>query len=168
MKLVAGLGNPGKKYEKTRHNIGFRIIDAMQNEPGFAEDKTIVFLRPQTFMNNSGKEVKKMLKYYHLRTDRLIVIHDDIDLPFGTIKVSNDSHSAGHKGVQSIIDELKTQQFIRVRIGIFPKPKTQNPKPKIDTTKFVLKNFSKPEEKELEGITKRACEIIAALLSSCS
>jgi len=157
MKLIVGLGNPGKKYEKTRHNVGFRIIDALIDK---ISDKNIVFLKPDTFMNNSGKAVQNALAYYKIPAENLYVVHDDIDLPFNTIKVSRDSSSAGHKGVQSIIDELKTKDFTRIRIGI-------KPEHIVDTTEFVLKKFTKAEEKQLKEITKKAVDIIeSAFLDS--
>jgi len=160
MKLIVGLGNPGKKYAKTRHNIGFRVIDALRDSFDNAQDK-IVLLKPDTFMNNSGKMVRKALKYSRLSAQDLIVIHDDIDLPFGTIRVNKDSSSAGHKGAQSIIDEIGTKDFIRVRIGI-------RPEHEVDTTEFVLNKFTKEEEKELKGIIKKAAEEIKLLFDSCS
>ncbi|HUT96405.1 MAG TPA: aminoacyl-tRNA hydrolase [Candidatus Paceibacterota bacterium] len=162
--LIVGLGNPEKKYTKTRHNIGFRIIDALENE---ISDKNIILLKPDTFMNNSGKAVTEYLKYSNLTAQNLIVIHDDIDLPFGEIRTSKDSSSAGHKGVQSIINELGTQNFTRVRIGINSKLEAQNPKSETDTAEFVLKNFSKDEEKELPEIIKKALEEISTFLVSC-
>lgn len=159
MILIAGLGNPGKKYVKTRHNIGFRIIDALKE---IISDRNIVFLKPETFMNDSGKAIKQALTYYKMPAENLYVIHDEIDLPFGEIRISKNSSSAGHKGVQSIIDELKTQNFNRIRIGIKP----SNDRKKIDAAGFVLDKFSKQEEKELKDITKRAIEEINALLFS--
>jgi len=159
MILIVGLGNPGRKYTKTRHNIGFRVIDALKDE---ISDKNVILLKPDIFMNNSGKAVKKELKYSKLNTQDLIVIHDDIDLPFGTIRVSKDSSSAGHKGVQSIIDELRTKDFTRIRIGI-------KPSHEVDTTEFVLNRFSKEEEKQLKEIIKKAAETIRTAVSdSCS
>lgn len=158
MKLIVGLGNPGKKYNKTRHNIGFRVIEELKSFD-LAQDK-IILLKPDTFMNDSGKAVKKILKYSKLNTRDLIVIHDDIDLPFGTIRVNKDSSSAGHKGVQSIIDELGTKDFTRIRFGI-------RPERKVDTTKFVLKEFTKEEEKQLSEIIKKAVEQIELLFNSC-
>ena len=159
MILIVGLGNPGKKYAKTRHNIGFRVIDALKEK---ISGQDIVFLKPETFMNESGKAVKQALAYYKIPAENLYVIHDEIDLPFGEIRVSKDSSSAGHKGVQSIIDELKTQDFTRIRIGI---EQTTRPQ-KQETSDFVLEKFSKQEERELGSITKRAIEEINALLSS--
>lgn len=162
MILITGLGNSGKKYVKTRHNIGFKIIDALKKSSDFFPDKEVVFLKPETFMNESGKAVKQALAYYKIPFGNLYVIHDEIDLPFGEIRISKNSSSAGHKGVQSIIDELKTKDFTRIRIGINPPAGVR----KTETTDFVLEKFSKQEEKELEEITKRAIEEINALLSS--
>lgn len=161
MKLIVGLGNPGKKYIKTRHNIGFRIIDELETSSDAAQDENLIFLKPNTFMNNSGKVVAEYLKYSKLSSQDLIVIHDDIDLLFGEIRVSKDSSSAGHKGVQSIIDELGIKDFTRIRIGI-------KPLHEFNTTDFVLKNFTKDEEKELKGIIKKALDEISALLVSYS
>ena len=112
-------------------------------------------------MNDSGRAAKAMISYYKIPLENLYVIHDDIDLPFGTIRVSKDSSSAGHKGVQSIIDELGTQNFTRIRIGI-------RPEKEVDTTKFVLQKFSKEEEKQLSEIIKKAVEQIRLLFDSCS
>ena len=158
MILIVGLGNPEKKYVKTRHNIGFRVIDELKSLD-FVQDKEIVFLKPETFMNDSGKAVKGMVSYYKIPLENLYVIHDDVDLPFGTIRVSKNSSSAGHKGVKSIIDELGTQGFTRVRIGI-------RPEKEVDTTKFVLQKFTKEEEKRLNEVIKKAVEEIKLLFAS--
>jgi PTH1 family peptidyl-tRNA hydrolase len=163
MKLIIGLGNPGKKYAKTRHNVGFRVVDEMEKSFDATQDKNLIFLKPDTFMNNSGKAVKQALKYSSLNTWDLIVVHDDVDLLFGDIRVSKDSSSAGHKGVQSIIDELGTKDFTRIRIGI--KPRGGQAEQKVDTEEFVLKNFTKNEEKELKEIIKKAVGLILRLLS---
>ena len=160
--LIVGLGNLGEKYEKTRHNIGFRIIDELESK---IFDDNIILLKPENFMNNSGKVVAEYLKYSKLNAQNLIVIHDDIDLLFGDVRVSKDSSSAGHKGVQSIIDELGTKNFTRVRIGISPELKIKSQKLKIDTTNFVLKNFSRAEEKKLPEIIKKAVGLIPIPLS---
>jgi PTH1 family peptidyl-tRNA hydrolase len=161
MKLVVGLGNPGRKYQKTRHNVGFRVIDALKDSLDHARDKKIMLLKPDTFMNNSGKVVKSLTTKYKIQTTNIVVVHDDVDLPFGTIRISRDSSSAGHKGVQSIIDELGTKNFTRVRIGI-------NPDHKVDAEKFVLEKLNKQEEKELKETIKKAVEQIKLLFDSCS
>jgi len=164
MILIVGLGNPGKKYAKTRHNIGFRIVNALKESFNSARDKEIVLLKPESFMNNSGKIIQEALVYYKIPAENLIVIHDEIDLPFGEIRVSENSSSAGHKGVQSIIDELKTKNFTRIRMGIKPLLIRQDSEKK--ARDLVLKNFSRKEETEIKDITKRAIEEINALLSS--
>lgn len=168
--LIVGLGNPGKKYEKTRHNVGFMTIDEIaanfqfynaKISKGKIIDKEIVLVKPQVFMNNSGKVVKKIienckfsLRECRRKIENLIVIHDDVDLPLGTVRVSKNSSSGGHKGVQSIIDELKTKNFTRIRIGIRPKFKI------INTEKYVLQKFSKDEEKIIKKVIRMVVELI--------
>lgn len=158
MYLIVGLGNPGKKYEKTRHNIGFRVIDKLESLDQ-AQDENVCLLKPDNYMNNSGKVIQEYLSYYKIPTSNLIVIHDDIDLIFGDIRISKDSSSAGHKGVQSIIDELKTQDFTRIRIGINQQNRKQ------ETEKFVLENFTADEEEKLPKIIKKAIGLIPISLS---
>ncbi len=151
MLITVGLGNPGEKYKNTPHNIGFEVIDQIAKENNFpvfklskrfnalvSEKNNILLVKPQTFMNNSGKSVQKIVNYYKGRD--LIIIHDDIDLPIGKIKVSENSGSAGHKGVDSIIQHLKTKNFKRIRIGVQP----QKEKPK-EVEKYVLKKLSKED-----------------------
>lgn len=154
MTIIIGLGNPKEKYNNTAHNIGFDVIDKLARENDFPEfklskkfnaltsekNKTIL-AKPQTFMNESGKSVKAIVNFY--KTKDLIVIHDDIDLILGRMKTSKNSGSAGHKGVESIIRELGTKDFTRIRIGIQP----EKGKPaKIE--KYVLQKLSK-EQREL-------------------
>jgi len=175
--LIVGLGNPGKKYEKTRHNIGFRIIDELINNNQDTSNKKqtkfnseitkiklndneSILVKPQTFMNQSGIAVKKIIGNWKLEIGNCVVIHDDIDLLFGDIRVSKDSSSAGHKGVQSIIDTLGTKDFSRIRIGI--KQITENKKR--ETEKFVLESFSKTEEKKLPEIIKKAVEEVSKII----
>jgi len=151
MNLIVGLGNPGKKYEKTRHNVGSRIIDELES----LNLENVVLVRPTTFMNESGKAVKNLLRTYHLKPENLIVIHDDIDLPIGKIRIIKNRGAAGHKGVKSIIKELKTKDFIRFRVGICPKTsKPRNPE------RFVLQEFRKKEEKIAKEIIKKTAEAI--------
>ena len=157
MFLIVGLGNPGPKYENTRHNIGSRIIDEL--EP--LNLKNVVLIKPTTFMNESGKAVKKLIQHLKSNIQNLIVIHDDIDLPLGKIKISIDSGSAGHKGVQSIIDTLGTKDFTRVRIGIRPEPYNLQPK---TLDRFVLQKFSKNEKEILKEVISTAVEKIRELL----
>ena len=168
MILIVGLGNPGKKYQDTRHNIGFRVIDKLQS----LNLEKVILAKPKTFMNLSGKAVKNLLKTYHLKPNNLIVIHDDIDLPLGKIRIVKNRRAAGHKGVESIIKELVTKDFVRVRVGICPK--TGKPK---NVEKFVLQKpseagdetksqrpFNKDEEEIVREVIKKSVEAIEILL----
>lgn len=135
--LIIGLGNPGKEYKNTRHNVGHMVVDHLEKKKpdNFALAKT------ETFMNKSGLAVKKLIRNRKMGIENLIVIHDDIDLPIGQFKIQKNRGAAGHKGVQSIINELGTKDFWRVRIGICPEGK----KPE-NVEKFVLQKFRKGEE----------------------
>ena len=177
MKLVIGLGNPGEKYKNTRHNAGFMAIDKIVKEKNLnweknkkfnalvIKDGDATYLKPLTFMNNSGIAVRSVLDYYKILpkklglltaknadlTKVLTVIHDDIDIEFGKYKESTDSRSAGHKGVESIINHLKTKNFRRIRIGVKgDKPEQMTP------ADYVLARFSK---EELIQINKLITEI---------
>jgi len=155
MFLVIGLGNPGKKYEKTRHNIGAQIVEAMKK----TKLKGFVFAKTQTFMNNSGQAVKDLVNFCKIKPVNLYIVHDDIDLPLGEIKVVKNRGSAGHKGVESIIKELKTKDFNRLRVGI--RPKTGKPK---NLEKFVLQNFTKQEEKIIKEVIKKVSKLIEQII----
>jgi len=157
MKLIIGLGNPGSKYEKTRHNLGFMVIDFLIGNEEF-DSKKVKLIKPQTFMNNSGQEVKKNADYYKIIPEDIVVIHDDLDLPLGEIKVQQGRSSAGHKGVQSVIDALGTNNFIRIRIGIRPEELT------LDTEKFVLQKFTLEEQEIINQATKKAAQLVQAAL----
>ncbi len=172
MILIVGLGNPGEKYKKTRHNLGFRIVDKIaanfqfsifnfqsifnaQISKGIIENQKIILAKPQTFMNNSGGSVKKLVLSYKLQVTKIWVIHDDIDLPLGKIKIIKNRGAAGHKGVESIIHELKAKNFIRFRIGVRP----EKGKPK-NVEKFVLQKFTKNEEGIIKEVINKTCEAI--------
>ena len=155
MILIVGLGNPGKKYQDTRHNIGFGVIDKLQS----LNLKKVILAKPKTFMNLSGKAVKSLIKKYKIPTANLWVIHDDIDLPLGKIRIVKNRGAAGHKGVESIIKELGTKNFVRFRIGIQPKfGKPKNPE------RFVLQKFNKEEEKIVKEVIKKTAEAIEMIL----
>jgi len=166
MVLIVGLGNPGKKFQKTRHNLGFRVIDEFKRKNNFPDfvlkkelnslisakkitGQKIILAKPQTFMNNSGLAVKSLIHFYKIKPQNVVVIHDDIDLPLGKIKVVKNRGSGGHKGVESVIKALKTKNFIRFRLGI--QPKKGKPK-KVEN--FVLQNFTKEEEKIIKELLK--------------
>ncbi len=177
MKLIIGLGNPGEKYKKTRHNTGFMAIDSiakklqitnykLQTEfnakcaEGMINSEKIILAKPQTFMNESGKAVKAIADYYKINIANIIVIHDDLDIALGKYKIVKDRTSAGHKGVQSIIDNLGTKDFTRIRIGIMPldfSPTGESLRAnKIPTETFVLENFTKEEQKIIDEIIETA------------
>lgn len=168
MLLIIGLGNPGQKYSDNRHNIGFMALNALKetwNFPDFKFDKkfnaqvskgnrqkkNICLIKPQTFMNQSGKTVRAILKFYKLAPANILVIHDDIDLPLGKYKFAANSSSAGNNGVQNIIDTLGTQGFKRIRIGVA----NNDLRTRIDPGDFVLQDFSKEEKKEINKILKQ-------------
>lgn len=151
MIIIVGLGNPGKKYEKTRHNVGSRVINELKS----LNLNNVMLTQPTTFMNESGKAVKKLIKNSNIKNQNLLVIHDDIDLPLGEFKIQKGRGAAGHKGVQSIINELGTKNFNRIRIGICPK--TGKPK---QVERFVLQNFTKEEEKALKEVILKVIEEI--------
>ncbi len=159
VRLIVGLGNPGKKYEKTRHNVGFRVIDNLKQRITNNEQRTTILLKPQTYMNLSGKEVTEKARYYKIKPQDIVVIYDDLDLPTGEIRVREKGSSAGHKGVQSIIEALKTEEFRRVRIGI-GRPENISPE------KYVLENFLPQEEKIMIKAIDEAAEKVIELLSN--
>jgi len=172
MFLIVGLGNPGDKYINTRHNIGFLVIDQLKKKlsfPDFVFDKKsnsllskkddIILTKPNTHMNLSGLAARALSKYYKMESKNQIIVHDDIDLHLGKIRVSKDRGSAGHKGVESIIKELKTKNFIRIRIGI--QPKVGKPK---KTEEFVLKKFNKEEKGIVTEVIENAIEEIEIII----
>lgn len=164
MKLIVGLGNPGKQYEKTRHNLGFMAADALREIWGFEdwnEDKKtnslttsgkvgeekICLLKPQTFMNLSGEAVAKFVSYKKIPLSDILVIHDEIDLPWKRVKMESNCGSAGHKGVQSIIESLGVKDFFRLRVGI-----GQDSAKLMKTENFVLGRLSDDELGSLSAI----------------
>lgn len=169
MKLVVGLGNPGAEYEKTRHNAGFIVVDFVEKTLE-KENNKIKFLKPDTFMNNSGRAVSPLVKTKKDLAD-LIVVYDDIDIPLGKIKISFNRSSGGHNGVESIINHVKSQEFLRIRIGICPTtPTGKNKKPKGEdkVLKFLLGEFKKDELDELKKVSKKVAEAIEIIYTESS
>jgi len=192
MILIVGLGNPGKKYERTRHNVGFRAVDKIaanfqfsifnfqsifnaQISKGEINGKKIILAKPQTFMNNSGKAVKFLIGHWSLVIGHLFIVHDDIDLPLGKIRIVKNRGAAGHKGVESIIRELATKNFVRFRIGIKPLKHrafktlgarlTGQAKQNYITLyssidKFVLEKFNRNEEKIVKKIIEKTVKAV--------
>jgi PTH1 family peptidyl-tRNA hydrolase len=180
MLLLVGLGNPGLKFKNTRHNIGFVMLDAFQKENNFPKfrldkktkaqitqgiinGKEVLLAKPQTYMNNSGAAVKTLLEKWRLKTEDLIVVHDDFDLPFGKVKMVENSSAAGHHGVESIIKALGTKNFKRIKIGIRP---LVAPEIKLKAEDFVLKKFTKAEKKQLNSIITQAEQTIKNVLEN--
>lgn len=155
MKLIVGLGNPGKEYEKTRHNVGFMIIDNFLNNNDWKKKfdglyqimnigkEKVIFLKPLTFMNNSGLSVSKIVKFYDIAIEDILVVQDDLDIPLGKFKLKANSSSGGHNGIKSIIASLGSDKFSRLKIGI------SNEK-RVDTINHVLGKFNKLEMNCLE------------------
>lgn len=171
--MVVGLGNPGKEYQKNRHNVGFMAIEEIAKELGFENRKVksksvimegkrnnqkIILVKPQTFMNLSGNSVAPLLRFYKVPSENLIVIHDDLDLPALSIRLRPGGGAGGQKGIASIIQNLGTQQFNRVRVGI------GRPPGRMDAASYVLKNFSKQEEAELPFLLSKVKDAVIDIM----
>lgn len=166
MKLIVGLGNPGKQYEKTRHNIGFMALDNYLNNEKFKvkenfetyekiiNNEKVLFLKPLTYMNDSGIAVKKVMDYYKVSLNDLLIIYDDMDFEVGNFKLKQSGSSAGHNGLKSIIAHIGTENFKRLRIGI-SKPKAQE-----DTINFVLGRFSNEDMNTINNVLEVVNNII--------
>ncbi len=167
VKSLVGLGNPGKEYEDSRHNVGFMFIDFLLKKANHSKGKyeegclsriykvylferELLLVKPYTFMNNSGYAVLNLIKHYDLKPEEVMVIYDDLDLPLGSIRIRKGGSSGGHKGVESIINLLKTQSFPRLRIGI------SRPKRKEEVIDYVLSPFSKEEAFKIREVFERA------------
>lgn len=173
MKLILGLGNPDEKYKFTRHNLGRRVLESLLEdswerkpelfteiqEQGNSERK-IIFAKSLTYMNESGKAASALVRFYKIKPENLLVIHDDADILFGKIKLSFGSRSAGHFGAEVIINSLGTQDFWRLRVGIQPELGGG----RVRAEALVLKKFSAEEEKILPEIFKQTHQTIAAWL----
>jgi|SRR3989344_6271035 len=174
MKLIVGLGNPGKQYEQTRHNVGWMVLDKLGNNEKWIENKkaklaylktqingqTVELIKPLTFMNNSGEAIAYATKNHNLKPEDIFVIHDDLDLPLGKIRIGKFESSGGHNGLKSIIVHLKTKNFIRFRIGI------QKETPvKIQADKLVLQKFSLLEKKKINFAIKQAAKAVSLAIT---
>ena len=168
MKIVAGLGNPGKEYEHTRHNAGRIVVDLISKRMADTKIKfQLKFLMPDNFMNNSGPAVAKALAGKKAFRD-LIVIYDDIDLPLGKMKISFNRSSGGHNGLNSVIKALKSQEFLRIRIGISlatPSGKIRKPKGEKAVLNFLLGEFKKSELDVLKKLSKKIAEAVEMIFT---
>lgn len=173
--LIVGLGNPGKTYEDTRHNIGFRVMKAFAAKYGISfhpalvrakgslgegkvKDKKVYLLLPLTYMNESGLSVRKCVDYYKISPDSLIVVADDVALPFGRLRLRMQGSSGGHNGLKSVEAHLGTQEYMRLRIGVSDRQSG-------DLSDHVLGQFTKEEQKELPAIVDRAIHTLEVWLS---
>lgn len=172
--LIVGLGNPGASYERTRHNLGFMVVDLLAREAqtqvkrnecralvgrAIIENQTVELAKPQTYMNLSGESVSCLVSKPDRTVDKLIVISDDLALPFGTIRLRPRGSHGGHNGLRSIIDCLKVNDFIRLRIGIMPEHPITN------TKNFVLENFSKGESETVEKILEMSADAVRTVVT---
>lgn len=174
--LIVGLGNPGREYEKTRHNCGFRALDLLAQQLGCKVDKLkfqglygqtsvdgrrIYLLKPQTYMNLSGRSVVQLSAYFHIPPQQIIVLFDDISLELGRLRIRPDGSAGGHNGIKSIIQELGSQDFPRVKIGVGSKPN-----PEYDLADWVLSTFSAQEEKALAVSLKNAADAAMTIVDA--
>ena len=172
--LIVGLGNPGREYEKSRHNAGFRALDILADQLGCKVDKLkyqglycqttyngkkLFLLKPQTFMNLSGRSVLPLSAFFQIPPQRIIVLFDDISLEPGRLRIRPDGSAGGHNGIKSIIQELGCQNFPRVKIGVGAKPH-----PDYDLADWVLSNFSAQEEKALVPALERSADAALAII----
>ena len=172
--LIVGLGNPGKEYERTRHNCGFRAVDVLADKLGCKIDKLkyqglycqttyggrkLFLLKPQTYMNLSGRSVLQLSAYFNIPPQRIIVLFDDISLPPGRLRIRPDGSAGGHNGIKSIIQELGSQIFPRVKIGVGAKPH-----PEYDLADWVLSAFTSLEEKALAVALENAADAALAII----
>jgi len=172
--LIAGLGNPGPRYKNTRHNIGFKVINLWGDDLDIPlkgrrfqsrnaltryEGKRIFLVRPLTYMNRSGESIRACVDYYGIQTENILVVHDDLDLPVGKIKVAKNGGSGGHKGVMSLVQHLGTKEFFRVKVGI------DRPRYRESVENFVLNPFYKDEREIVEEVIRMAVQACGLFVS---
>ena len=171
--LIVGLGNPGAEYENTPHNLGFMVIDRLAESHairvsrkenlafvglGAIKEKQVALAKPQTFMNLSGSSVRGLLERYELKPDALIVVYDELDLPWGALKVKPNGSAAGHKGIGNVIGSLGTSNITRVRLGIHP----DHP---VSGEEFVLRPFKKSQKQEVDEAVGRGAAAVESIIA---
>jgi peptidyl-tRNA hydrolase, PTH1 family len=167
--LITGLGNPGPEYRHNRHNIGFMVVDALAEArqisirrvefraligKGSYDDERLILAKPQTYMNNSGQAVGSLIRFYKIPLERLLVVHDDLDLPFGTLRLRPMGGTGGQRGMESIVSQLGTRDFARLRMGI------GRPPGRMDPSDYVLHDFDPPEQDMLPDVRGAAVDAI--------
>lgn len=173
MKLIVGLGNPTPQYEKTRHNVGFEVIDHLVEEYGIAldtakhkgfygkgriEGQQVILLKPMTYMNLSGESVVQVANYFKILPEDIIVIYDDINLDVGRLRIREKGSAGGHNGIKNIIAQLGTEEFPRIRVGVGMKP------PRMDLADYVLSRFGKDEQELMEMGYEKACKATSLMV----
>jgi peptidyl-tRNA hydrolase, PTH1 family len=173
MKLIVGLGNPGKQYDQTRHNIGFEVIDELSNQfsipltqskfkglygMGVYKGEKVILLKPLTYMNLSGESIRAVMDYYQVELEDLVVIYDDLDLPVGKIRLRQKGSPGGHNGIKSTVAYLGTQVFNRIRIGI------DRPVPGMQVPDYVLGRFRTEERPMMQEAVKKSADACTAWL----
>ncbi|MFB3883948.1 MAG: aminoacyl-tRNA hydrolase [Thermodesulfobacteriota bacterium] len=173
MKIIVGLGNPGVRFEGTRHNIGFQVVDQLAeinrilistkrfnslHGTGWIDAEKVILAKPMTFMNRSGEAVKKIIQFFQVGTEDLIVIHDDLDLAFGRLRFKQKGGDGGHQGVRSIMESLGKNAFLRLKVGIGRPPRGMDP------ADYVLTSFDEVQQSQLERILSRAAESLKVML----
>lgn len=173
MKLIVGLGNPGAHFKESRHNIGFLVLDQLAKTHhisistkrfnalygrGAIQTQRVILFKPMTFMNRSGEAVKKALHFFQLGLENLIVIHDDLDLPFGSLRFKTKGGDGGHLGIRSTVESLGANTFVRLRLGIGRPPEGTEP------ADYVLGSFDRPEEIPLNTTLDMAAEALQVML----
>jgi len=182
MKLIVGLGNPGRIYANNRHNIGFACLNYFARQQGIRWDRKqcrartgtgevegskVVLAKPQTYMNLSGQAVSRLVNKFNIKLGDLIVIHDDLDLPLGKVRTRLGGSSAGHKGVESIITDLGSQDFVRLRVGISRPEPTEDASQisESDIVRYVLSDFTPDEKQTIKPFIDKVSEAIFCLLT---
>ena len=175
MYLIAGLGNPTREYDKTRHNVGFSVIDVLADKynidvsdrkhkalcgRGVIEGEKVLLLKPQTFMNLSGESIREAVDYYKIDPEEIIVIYDDISLEPGQLRIRLKGSAGGHNGIKNIIAHLGTQEFPRIKVGVGAKP------PKMDLADYVLSRFGAEEQKVMDEAFQEAAEAAVMMMTT--
>ena len=174
MYVIAGLGNPGREYEGTRHNVGFMTLDALADKynidvrekafkgligKGMIEGNKVILVKPQTYMNLSGECIRQVMDYYKVDPSEFIVIYDDISLVPGGIRIRKKGIAGGHNGIKNIIAHLGTQEFPRIKVGVGDKP------PRMDLADYVLSRFSKEDREKMEQAFKDAADAVEVMIT---
>ena len=173
VKLLVGLGNPGRRYERTRHNLGFMLLDHIADVRairvtdersesligrGQLDQETVVLAKPQTYMNNSGLAVAALVKRFQVQAADLVVIYDDLDLPFGRLRIRCGGSAGGHRGIMSVLQHVADRGFVRLRVGI------GRPSGGMDPVDYVLSRFLPEEQESMDGVLRKAGEAVDAIV----